>query len=27
VGSGGTAYTLTAENGVLTSTQAGGGIY
>ena len=26
-GSGGTAYTLTAENGVLTSTQAGGGIY
>jgi cyanophycinase-like exopeptidase len=27
VGSGGIAYTLTAENGVLTSTQAGGGIY
>jgi cyanophycinase len=27
VGSGGTTYTLTAENGVLTSTQAGGGIY
>lgn len=26
-GSGGTAYTLSAENGVLTSTQAGGGIY
>jgi cyanophycinase len=26
-GSGGTAYTLTAENGALTSTQAGGGIY
>ena len=26
-GSGGTAYTLTAENGVLTSTQAGEGIY
>lgn len=26
-GSGGTAYTLTAENGVLTSTQPGGGIY
>ena len=26
-GSGGTAYTLTAEAGVLTSTQAGGGIY
>jgi cyanophycinase len=26
-GSGGTAYTLTAENGILTSTQAGGGIY
>ena len=26
-GNGGTAYTLTAENGVLTSTQAGGGIY
>jgi cyanophycinase len=27
VGSGGIAYILTAENGVLTSTQAGGGIY
>jgi len=26
-GSGGTAYTLTAENGVLTSTQVGGSIY
>ena len=26
-GSGGTAYTLSAENGVLTSTQAGGSIY
>ncbi len=26
-GNGGTAYTLTAEGGVLTSTQAGGGIY
>ncbi|MEP7134489.1 MAG: cyanophycinase [Chloroflexota bacterium] len=26
-GSGGTAYALTAENGVLTSTQAGGAIY
>lgn len=26
-GSGGTAYTLNADNGVLTSTQAGGGIY
>jgi len=26
-GSGGIAYTVTAENGVLTSTQAGGGIY
>lgn len=26
-GSGGTAYTLSAENGVLISTQAGGGVY
>ena len=26
-GTGGTAYTLSAENGVLTSSQAGGGIY
>jgi cyanophycinase len=26
-GSGGTAYTLNVENGVITSTQAGGGIY
>jgi cyanophycinase len=26
-GSGGTSYTLNADNGVLTSTQAGGGIY
>jgi len=27
MGSGGTAYTITAESGVLTSTQTGGGIY
>ena len=26
-GSGGTAYSLNVDNGVLTSTQAGGGIY
>jgi cyanophycinase-like exopeptidase len=26
-GSGGSGYTISAENGVLTSTQAGGGIY